>query len=241
MGMPSTIPMGFRQRYEYVMAKPVNSQIWVWDGRGHNDMRKSILPYYKGQRSPMAEDIFAQINLFKKALTLSHAIQVTVDGWEADDVIATLTKKYHARGIRPRIHSNDIDYGQLADIADVVGVNMKETPAAFLPLRKAMVGKSSDHMKGIPGFGPKTFTDLAPYWSDIQDAIRRKDKDALARMPFKPKTAMWLQIDTNLDELEAMLRVAWFFDVPEDEIFGGWKVGTPDRNAAHALMNEFFL
>lgn len=240
-GMPSVIPMGFRQRYEYVMAKPPGTQIWVWDGMGHNDMRKAILPYYKAQRTPAAEDIFAQINLWRKALDLSHATQITVRGWEADDVIATLVKQWHAKGVRVKVHSNDIDYGQLEGMCELVGVNTKDTPGRFLPLRKALVGKASDNMKGIPNFGPKRFDGMVALWPQIEAAIENGDQQALLAMDFTPAVRAWLVVEDNFKELQAMLRVAKFFDVPEDEILGGWKVGTPDRMAAHAMMTEFFL
>jgi DNA polymerase-1 len=240
-GMPSVIPMGFRQRYEYVMAKPPGTQIWVWDGFGHNDMRKAILPYYKANRTPAAEDIYAQINLWKKALDLSHAVQITVEGWEADDVIATLVKQWAAKGVRVRVHSNDIDYGQLADHCELVGVNLKDTPGRWLPLRKALVGKASDNMKGIPNFGPKRFLEMAPRWAQIERAIETDAQDALLLEDWTPAVRAWLVVEDNFKELQAMLRVAKFFDVPEDEILGGWKQGTPNRKAAHEMMKEFFL
>lgn len=240
-GMPSVVPMGFRQRYEYVMAKPPGTQIWVWDGKGHNDLRKAILPYYKGQRTPMGEDIFAQINLWRKALDLSHAVQVTAPGWEADDVIASLVKRWHARGIRVRVHSNDIDYGQLEGMCELIGVNTKDTPGRFLPLRKALVGKASDNMKGIPNFGPKRFMDMAQHWAMIEECIEQDDADRLLTLSFTPAVRAWLTVRENFEELRAMLKVAKFFDVPEDEILAGWRPGTPDRMAAHAMMTEFFL
>src|SRR5687767_14551657 len=78
-------PMSLRQRYEATVAKPLGSQIWVWDGYQHNERRRAIYPAYKMNREPIAEDIFSQIKLWKEILTMSTASQVEVYGWEADD------------------------------------------------------------------------------------------------------------------------------------------------------------
>lgn len=242
-GMVGTIPIGFRQRYEFTMAKLPGTQVWVWDGKGHNEMRKAIFPEYKGQRTAMGEDIFAQINLWRKVLTMSSAISVASPGWEADDVIATLAVRYAKRGRRVRIHSNDIDYGQLAvnPLIEVVGVNLKDTDPRWLPLRKTLVGKASDNMKGIPGFGPKRFNDMAEDFALIEGAIAGGRHDELLTFAWTPAVKTWLTSPDNFDLLQRMLKVSKFFTVPEDEIIGGWQAGKPDRIAAHALMNEFFL
>lgn len=243
-GMPSVIPMGFRQRYEFTMAKPPGSQVWVWDGRGHNEMRKSIIPDYKGQREPMAQDIFAQINMWRDALKMSTAISVTAPGWEADDVIATLAVRWAKAGRRVRVHSNDIDYGQLAAIPniEVIGVNPKDCPPEWLPLRKALVGKASDNMKGIPGFGPKRFDSMQHLFAEIQGCIEQGDhKRLISYGEWTPAVRAWLTVPENFELLQKMLQVSKFFTVPDDEIFAGWTVGTPDRIKAHAMMDEFFL
>ena len=243
-GMPSVVPMGFRQRYEFTMSKPPGTQIWVWDGKGHNEMRRSIFPDYKTQRTPAAEDIFAQINLWRQVLLLSPAISVTAAGWEADDVIATLALLWAKRGRHVRVHSNDIDYGQLSAYPniEVIGVNPKDCPPKWLPLRKALVGKASDNMKGIPGFGPKRFDAMQPLFAEIEACIENGDHQRLlSYSEWTPAVKAWLTDAENFEKLQAMLKVSKFFTVPEDEIIAGWKAGTPDRLRAHEIMSEFFL
>lgn len=240
-GMPSAVPMGFRQRYEFLMAKPAGTQIWVWDGKEHNKRRQAILPEYKANRKPMAEDIFAQIRLFRQVLRHSHTIEVCVHGWEADDVIGTLVKRFNAKGVLPKVHTNDMDYGQIAHMCQLIGVNLKGVPPAWVPLFKAMVGDPSDNIPGIPGFGPKRWIELEPHWAQVQRAIELKAVAGFQGLPFKPAVAAWLSSEDNVDKLHAMLRVTRFMDVPEDEIAGAWLPGIPDPMKAHKLMAEFFL
>jgi len=243
IGMPTVVPMGFRQRYHFTCAKPHGSQIWVWDGPGHNDMRRALFPDYKMQREKPAMDIFAQINLWKDVLKLSPAVSVTCNGWEADDVIATLVHKFHARGIIANVHSNDIDYGQLEGKCNLVGVNLKDTPGRWLPLRKAMVGKPSDNMPGIPNMGAKRFQCLKPYWPQIETAILAGQADDLVDVgiPFTPSVRAWLAVRENAELLRAYLKVAQFFTVPDDELDGGMYQGQLDMSEAEALMSKFFL
>jgi hypothetical protein len=236
--MPGFVPMGFRQRYEFTMAKPVGSQIWVWDGKGHNKRRQDIYPLYKSNREPMGEDIFSQIRLWRKALAHSHAIQITVEGWEADDVIGTLVRRRPHQCI---VHTNDMDYGQVDDICTLNGVNLKGVPGRWVPLYKAMVGDSSDNIKGIPGFGHGRWEQLEDWWPQIERATRMGEPAGFIGVPFKPGVAAWLTDPENIKTLQAMLLVTHFQNVPDDEIFGGMTHGTPDRLAAHTLMSEFFL
>jgi hypothetical protein len=235
--------MGFRQRYHFTCAKPTGSQIWVWDGKGHNDLRRSIFPDYKMQREKPAQDIFAQVNLWRKVLKLSPAVSVDCPGWEADDVIATLVHKLYARGVRPRVHSNDIDYGQLEGKCELIGVNLKNTPGRWIPLRKAMVGKQSDNMPGIPNMGGKRFDALKPYWPQIEQAILANQADELidVGIPFTPAVRAWLAVRENAELLRAYLLVSQFRTVPDDELDGGMYQGQLDMLEAEALMTKYFL
>lgn len=241
--MPQARPMGIRQRYEATMAAPVGSQIWVWDGYKHNERRKAIYAGYKANREPAAEDIYAQIKLWKELLALSTATQIEVHGWEADDVISTLARKMSKAGTPVRINSNDMDYGQLEHLPNVtlVGVNTKGVPGRWVPLYKAMVGDASDNIDGIPGFGPKRWLEMAPHWAQIERAIVHGNPAGFVGLPFKPAVLTWLQSNDNIKLLQNMLTITYFEDVPDDELDGGIKVGQPNRLIAHARMTEFFL
>lgn len=233
-GMPQQRPMSLRMRYESTTA----ADIWVWDGFGHNQRRRDIYPLYKANRTPTPEDIFSQIKLFRQVLRHSAATQIEVEGWESDDVIGTLVRQNPGKF---RVHTNDQDYGQIAHLCQLDGVNLKGIPPQWITLYKALVGDSSDNIKGIPGFGHKAWERMIDWWPQISRAIVQGNPAAFVGLPFKPAVAAWLTSQENVDTLQKMYLVTHFQNVPLDEINGGITVGKPDRLLAHQLLSEFFL
>lgn len=236
-------PLSMRMRYEHACMAAVGSQIWCWDGRDHNTMRQATYPRYKTNREPQAENIFAQIKLWKDLLKLSPATQITVEGWEADDVIGTIARRLAASGISCTIHTNDMDYAQLDHFPTVTlnGVNTKGVPARWVCLYKAMVGDSSDYIAGIPGFGPGAWEKIKDYWPQIERAIRVGNPDAFKGLPVTKGVAAWLTEQDNINLLQAMLTITHFFTVPDDELSGGISVGELNRQAANETLGKFFL
>jgi 5'-3' exonuclease len=237
--LPMQRPLTLRLRYEAAKA----SDIWVWDGYQHNERRRAVYPPYKMNREPTPENVYAQINLWKEILALSPSTQVTVHGWEADDVISTLARSFAKRGVPVAIHSNDMDYAQLTRLPNVtlVGVDTKGVDGRWVALYKALVGDKSDNIAGINGFGPKRWLELEDYWPQIERAIVQGAPAGFEGVPFKPAVAAWLRDDENIKLLQAMLYVTHFEDVPEDELEGGIIEGKPDPRAAHLRLSEFFL
>jgi 5'-3' exonuclease len=239
-GMPGDAPMSMRQRYEQTIAAKPGSQIWVWDGREHNARRQEIYPRYKTNRTPAGEDVYAQVRLWREVLQHSHAVQIEVHGWEADDVIGTLVRRFGGR-VPVTVHTNDMDYGQVAHLCTLKGVNMKGVEPRWIALYKAMCGDSSDYIAGIPGFGPGRWLQMKDHWAQIERAIVAGEPAGFVGLPFKPKVAAWLLDEANIAELQAMLTVTHFHNVPDDELNGGVSTGTLNPMAAHTRMSEFFL
>jgi len=233
--VPGQVKIGLRQRLALTKA----SDMWVWDGFDHNARRTAIYPQYKAQRQPQAEDLFSQIKLFKELLCLTPAVQITCDGWEADDVIATLAQ----RGQRMAIHTNDLDYAQLRGYSNVtlVGVKDWDFNPKWLPLFKAMVGDPADNIGGVPGFGPKSWDKVYPFAEDLSAAIRLGSPHAFEHLPLQPGIKNWLAIPKNLETLKAMYTITHFLTVPADEIVAGMTVGKPDPAAVDAALRKYFL
>jgi len=236
--MPGQMPMTLRQRFEEQCGKAPGTQIWCWDGHKHNERRREIYPPYKMNREPMAENIFAQIRLWREILLHTPATQITVHGWEADDVIGTIVRKYPGRF---RVHTNDMDYGQIAHLCLLNGANLKGVEPRWIPLYKAMVGDKSDNIDGIPGFGPKRWEDMREYWPQIERAILQGNPAGFVGLPFKPAVAAWLASNESIELLQKMLTVTHFQNVPDDELNGGLVVGVLDRMKGHTRLSEFFL
>ncbi len=135
--------------------------------------RSEVYPDYKANRSTSPQEFSGQVGLVKEVL---HALRVPVlekEGYEADDVIATLTRQARLAGWRVLISSGDRDSLQLVDEAvtvlypvrgvselirmtpEVVVERYGVEPAAY-PDVAALVGESSDNLPGVPGVGNKT-------------------------------------------------------------------------------------
>lgn len=236
-------PMSMRQRYESMAWSVPGTQIWCWDGKDHNERRKEIYPGYKADRPPLAIDIYSQVQLWRKVLKNAPVTQIEVEGWEADDVVGTLVRKFAAKGVPVRVHTNDMDYGQLLHLGNVTldGVNMKGVPGRWVPLYKAMVGDQSDRISGVPGFGPGRWLEMENHWAEIESAIVANDPAGFVGLPFKPAVKLWLTNPENIKLLRAMLTVTHLENVPDDELDGGVFQGVLDRDKAHSMLSEFYL
>jgi len=232
--MPGQKRMTLRMRFE--SASP--SDIWVWDGYDHNERRQAIYPKYKTNRTPKPMDVSAQVKMWKDLLKHTPSTSIEVHGWEADDVIGTLVRKMPGKAI---VHTNDMDYGQVAHLCKLNGVDLKGVPPRWVCLYKALRGDSSDAIDGIPGFGPKRWEEMEQHWPAIEQAIIAGDVAGFDGLPFKPAVRAWLAVQENVDQLQAMLTVTHFENVPDDELEGGMTVGTPNRLKGHQILTEFFL
>jgi hypothetical protein len=238
--MPGQSRLGLRGTYETQMMDG-HTHIWVWDGKDHNLRRRELYPPYKMNREPMSEDHFSQIKLFKELMTHSSATQVTVPGWEADDVVGVLAREFAARGHQVVCHTNDLDYLQLTNNPNITINGIQKTPVAarWVNLYKACCGDSSDNIAGIPGCGGKTWDALAPHAAELEQTI--KERGDFSRFPFRPQSHRWLSDPENVELVRTMLYITYFLPVPKDEIEKHMIIGRPNRAAADELLNRYFL
>lgn len=234
--------LSLRQTYEATEASS-DMHIWCWDGRGHNQRRKDVFPGYKVGREPMSEDHFSQIRLFRELLTHSKAIQFDCEGWEADDVVATMARYYAAKGRKVVALSNDLDYAQLEANPNITidGIQKRPCLPRWLPLYKALQGDSSDRIPGIPGFGPKAWDDIQPHLQQVEDGIRNLDPRAFDGVPLTPRVRTFLLTTDNLQLLRNYLLITHLFEVPAEDLRKGMIIGVPDRTKAVALLERYFL
>lgn len=234
-------PSKTRARMTYEEANNT-SQIWVWDGYNHNARRREIFPGYKGNRTPPAEDMFAGLELMREILNHSNATQIEVPGWEADDVIATLAHRYCPK-YALKIRTNDLDYYQLLVLPNLSlpEVRPPEFAAKYIPLYKTMVGDPSDNIPGLPGFGPKSFLALRPYWDDMIEAFQLQRWSTLRNLPVKPKQKALLSDEDTIEQLFSFWRIVHMFEVPWELIEENMRAGRHDPVAAEELFQRFML
>ena len=151
--------------------------------------RHKMYEGYKGTRKPMPEELREQIPVMKEVLAAMGIPVITKEGYEADDILGTLSREGEEKGMDVTILSGDRDLLQLATkhvkiripktkggqttIEDYLEEDVKEayqvTPTEFIDV-KALMGDPSDNIPGIPGVGEKTATKIIAQFGSIENA-----------------------------------------------------------------------
>ena len=157
--------------------------------------RHKMYDAYKGTRKPMPEELREQVPLMKEALQTMNIPILTMEGYEADDILGTVAKRCQAEGIEVSVVSGDRDLLQLADthikiripktskgstqIYDYYPEDVKEqyqvTPTEFIDV-KALMGDTSDNIPGVPSIGEKTATNLIVSYGSIENTYAHVDE-----------------------------------------------------------------
>lgn len=226
---------------EMLSLRPGDIAIWCWDGPGAKAHRQSLYPPYKANRVPQPSAIWKTIEMMQEVFKHTPALQVTMPTYEADDLIAHIARTCHQEQA-VHIHSIDKDLSALFTYSDVTGTFTppKGVEPEWVPLYKLCVGDPSDNIKGITGFGEKT-------WADLRDAglleplrlqlnSQTTTVDVLGRLPKKCQN--WLAERDNWITLDQMRRVIEFRPVTEPLTY---IKGVRNDAAGDAILKEFFL
>jgi DNA polymerase-1 len=148
--------------------------------------RKELYPEYKANRSEPPEDLIPQFGLIREATKAFNLPCIEVEGYEADDIIATYARQAEAVGAHATIISSDKDLMQLvtdhvsmydsmkdrqigiAEVIEKFGV----APEKMIDLQ-ALTGDSTDNIPGVPGIGPKTAAQLLDEYGDLDTLLER--------------------------------------------------------------------
>ena len=157
--------------------------------------RHKMYDVYKGTRKPMPEELREQVPIIKEILSAMNIPVITLEGYEADDILGTLAKREQDKGVNVVIMSGDRDLLQLADKnikirlpktikgkteienyypADVVE-KYGTTPTEFIDL-KGLMGDTSDNIPGVPGIGEKTATAIIMKYHSIENAYEHVEE-----------------------------------------------------------------
>ncbi len=152
---------------------------------------------YKANRPPMPDDLISQVEPVKQFFELITLPEISLEGYEADDVLATLAVHFK-REYDVIIVTGDKDYSQLVDEQvklydpmkdaeidrDAVIAKFGITPEQFIDYL-ALVGDASDNIPGVKGVGPKTATELLNKYNSLAgiyanlDEIKDKTREKL--------------------------------------------------------------
>ncbi len=151
--------------------------------------RHKMYDLYKAQRKPAPEDFLVQLPLMKEVLKAMNCLCLELPGYEADDIIGTVSKLCEEKGVECSILTGDKDDLQLASNltkvklvitrmgattttvygSDEVLQKYSVTPKEFIDV-KALMGDSSDNIPGVKGIGEKTAFSLIEKYKSL-DAL----------------------------------------------------------------------
>jgi DNA polymerase-1 len=168
----------------------------AWDTRPVH--RTELLETYKIERKPMPDLLREQFPYFRPIVEAFGYRNLEFEGWEADDVIATLAHRADESGIRTTVVSTDRDAFQLVSdnvalmmtprgVSDVhvytpervelrLGIRPDQVPD-FIGLK----GDPSDNIPGIPGIGDKTAGQLIAQYGSLEEVLEHVDELTPAR------------------------------------------------------------
>jgi DNA polymerase-1 len=146
--------------------------------------RQDIYPDYKANRDETPEDLIPQFAIVRDATEAMGIPQIEVEGYEADDIIASYAKAAHAEGREVIIISSDKDLMQLVtegismhdpmkqrDIHEAQVIEKFGVPPERVTHVQALMGDSVDNVPGVPGIGPKTAAQLINEYGDLEGLL----------------------------------------------------------------------
>lgn len=185
-GMNTSVVFGFVKFLRDIQKRERPDLLGVaFDPKG-GSFRREIFPEYKANRSETPEDILISVPYVKRVLEAMCIPILEVEGYEADDVIGTLSQKGAAAGYDVYMVTPDKDYGQLVrehcriykqkgsdgaiEIVDREAIRQKygiDDPVLVRDIL-ALWGDASDNIPGVPGIGEKTACKLVQEWGTVE-------------------------------------------------------------------------
>jgi 5'-3' exonuclease len=231
--------------YEACAATPEVPHLWVWDATGAKRRRQAICPAYKAKRTGAGDEFHKTVELFQQLLGYTPAMQVSVEGYEGDDVIAALVPLITANGNQMLINSSDADFLVLESALVKVESDKKiEQNPKYMRLYKTLVGDKSDEIPGIKGFGDKAFAALEESELQLLQA-HFEGRQELGKADVMELLGWSEAIATKWAEGQTELKQYWevigFFPIATEVLAANFKVGTPNPAAAAEILNRFIF
>ncbi|MEG2063584.1 MAG: DNA polymerase I [Alistipes sp.] len=194
-GMNTSVVFGFTKFLREILKREHPDLLGVaFDPKG-GSFRREIFPEYKANRTATPEDILLSIPYVKRMLDAMCIPVLEVAGYEADDVIGTLSQKGVEAGYEVFMVTPDKDYGQLVrdhckiykqkgtdgiEIVDTAAIKERygiDDPVLVRDIL-ALWGDASDNIPGVPGIGEKGACKLVQTWGTVENILANADQIA---------------------------------------------------------------
>jgi len=250
-GFPTNALLGFTNMLFKLLAdyRPKGVAV-AWDTRPvhrHAIAEEADVVYKEGRR-PMADLLAEQFPYFRPIVEAFGYRNLEFEGWEADDVIATLATRADEAGIRTTVVSTDRDAFQLVSdnvalmmtprgVSDVQVYTPDRVEARYgikpeqIPDFIGLKGDTSDNIPGIPGIGDKTAGQLIAQYGSVDEVIAHADDLSPARRKNVTEFAEQARLAKQLATMRRDLDI----DCDPAELV----LAPPDRSQLREMFRRF--
>ncbi len=246
-GFPTNALLGFTNMLFKLLSdyKPKGVAV-AWDTRPVH--RTEISEAYKAERKPMPDLLREQFPHFRPIVEAFGYRNLEFEGWEADDVIATLATRADAAGVRTCVVSTDRDAFQLCSanvclmmtprgVSDVQVYTPERVEARYgvrpgqVPDFIGLKGDTSDNIPGVPGIGDKTAAQLIAQYGSLEAVLEH----ATEQSPARGKALTEFAQQARDSKLLATMRRDLDIDCDPHELVRG----APDRSQLKEIFRRF--
>ena len=180
--------------------------------------RNDVYKEYKANRPPPPDELIPQFALIREAVRAFNIACIEMEGYEADDLIATYTQLAREQDADVTIVSSDKDLMQLVgpnikmfdpmkskdisveDVIEKFGVGPQHVVDV-----QALAGDTSDNVPGVPGIGIKTAAQLINEYGDLESLLDQASEKKRENYPNYKDSKLENVIDRNINELSKSL------------------------------------
>jgi DNA polymerase-1 len=243
-GIPTNATYGFAIMLKRVLEKYPPEYIAVAFDSSAPTLRHAQYEHYKSTRKKMPADLSQQMPYIRKFCEAMRIPTLEAPGYEADDIIATVTTRAVHQGLFPVVVTLDKDLYQLVDtililntskddllvdrdkVQELFGVKPEQIPDLL-----GLWGDTSDNVPGAPGIGEKTAKDLIQRFGSIEECLSRTAEIQNA----KQRTSL----EQNRDQILLSKKLVTVDrEVPIDVDWERFLVKPPERAALMPLLRE---
>ena len=198
-GTPTNAVHGFVMMLLRVLDEEAPTAAAVAFDVGKHTFRTDLYDGYKANRKPMPEELRQQDPVIRDLLARMGLRVIECEGFEADDILGTLSRQCEERGVEALLVTGDRDSFQLAGdnttilytkrgIAETqrvtpawVEATYGVSPAQLIDV-KGLMGDASDNIPGVPGVGEKTALRLIAQYGDLEHVLAGADAGEKGRL-----------------------------------------------------------
>jgi len=243
-GTPVNAVYGFTTMLMKLIDETDADHIAVVFDTARRTFRNDIYTDYKANRPPPPEELIPQFALVREATQALGVASVEMEGFEADDLIATYTRQAREAGADVTIVSSDKDLMQLVGdgVTMLDAMKNREIGAAEVVEKfgvgpdkvievQALAGDSSDNVPGVPGIGVKTAAQLITEYGDVDTLLARAGE---IKQPKRREALIENAEDARISRQLVTLRD----DVPAPMPLEAFAVTQPDDKVLLAFLKQ---